>query len=186
MIIIASYKNKAEPLVESIKKYTPHEKFVVVDSDGVGGYCIKSYLRGIKENPDDEYMFLHDSMLVKDDKWLDRFRDKNASFVAHSIFKIIYDNEVQRKYAQSICPDGEYAVFGPIFYAKMSALKKIIPYMEKHPPADVIELRGWERALGNICYHEGIAINSVYGEFNYDNVTNDRIEGLKKYFLMRS
>jgi len=33
MIIIASYKNKAEPLVESIKKYTPHEKFVVVDSD---------------------------------------------------------------------------------------------------------------------------------------------------------
>lgn len=33
MIIIASYKNKAEPLVKSIKKYTPHEKFVVVDSD---------------------------------------------------------------------------------------------------------------------------------------------------------
>lgn len=81
MIIIASYKNKAEPLVESIKKYTPNEKFIVVDSDGVGGYCINSYLRGVKENPDDEYMFLHDSMLVKDDKWLERYINDYAKTV---------------------------------------------------------------------------------------------------------
>lgn len=186
VIVIASHKNEAKELVESIEKHTPNEKFIVVDSDGFGGYCINSYLRGYLENPDQEYIFLHDSMLVKDKEWLQRFRDKcKGGIVAHSTFPLRYDNPEQQNFAGFV-PDGEVGVFGPIFYATAKAMEKIAPYIRDHTPVDVMQLRGWERALGNVCKHENIDIQSMYGEFNYEDVLNDRLEGLTKLFLLRS
>ncbi len=65
-------------LLESIKKYTPQYEVKVIESDG---YCIKSYLLA-NEN---KAMFMHDSMVVKDKDWLNRFISKeNGGIVAHS------------------------------------------------------------------------------------------------------
>lgn len=177
MIIIAAHgDNYADKLVESIKKYTPNEKFKVIKSDG---YCIKSYLIGAEPG---ECMFMHDSMEVKDSKWLQRFRDKDTGgIVAHSVFPFRYDNDDQKKFID--LPDGDVGVFGPIFYTKNFDFIK--PYFEAKIPSNVNEMRAWERGLGCVCKHLNIPIESVYGEFNYDNVLNDRLEGLRKVFLLR-
>lgn len=185
MIVIATHKNPAEELVQSIKKHTPNEKYLIIDSVGVGGYFPYSFYRGMQVEAG-EYIFLHDSMLVKDNKWLQRFRDKDTGgIVAHSTFSMCYDNSDQESYSKSIASGGEMGVFGCIFYAKKQVVGKLKPFFN-HEAKNVIEARGWERILGSICYQENIPISSVYGEFNHKAVEKDQLEGLTKYFLLRS
>jgi len=185
MIIIAAKGNElSEQLVESIKQFTPDEKYKVVDSEkNGGGYFIKSFETGIDDS--DEFMFMHDSMIVKDIEWLNRFRDNDTGgIVAHSYFPMQFDNQEQEIYSKGIVDNGEVGIFGGIFYAKKQIVDIIKPYLKNHP-TDVMQSRAWERIMGGICKKHSIPINTVYGEFNYSDVFNDALPGLKKLFLLR-
>ena len=134
MIIIVSHNGK-----EFLDKLIPtiNDDYLIVDNgsdttdhleglnwiEGDGGWCIGGYIKGFQKTNDDEYFFMHDSMVIKNPDFLDKFRKHDVC--GWLSFPMFFDNPSQEAYIRAMYNLADKGCFGPIFYAKREALEKI-------------------------------------------------------------
>jgi hypothetical protein len=209
-------------LLESMEKYGTDGHMVAVVDTGSTDTTAIEYVRGCGERFDfafpyfinggrdtgayitifkkfkslnENFMFMHDSMLIKDHEWLSRFEhkiDHITGLVAHSLFPIVSD---QWPPCQSIKdklpfnPDEEtweYGIFGPIFLAKHRFMLDVIDNgCDKMIPVDRDEAHGTERLWGAIAKKLSWGVKSVYGLYDHDKLQQDAYDGLQKFLPIR-
>ena len=136
-----------------------------------GGYCVGAYQHGYKMFPDNEYFFMHDSMIVKKKNFLEDF--SIGEVVAWIGFKMDYLNhdEYLTKLYNDLSDMPEYAIFGPIFYATSWAMSQINPPIPDNRKDAIAMERGYAFAF----HRAGIKIKYLE-EYN-----NERIDIKKDY-----
>jgi hypothetical protein len=188
LIVIASHGNDFTPkLVRSIP--SEHDILVVETGDGVsdgypvenrirGGFCVAAYEHAYRKNRAkyDSFLFLHDSMLVKDRDFLEVFQSR-GDVVAWIGFRMDMDSAT-REYLKSFygACDAPTGIFGPIFYATRHAMDTMT---EKHlsppHPRNRFELAAAERAYGIAFHRSGFVVKYLE---EYDN---ERLDVTRDY-----
>lgn len=132
---------------------------------------IGAYKYAYDRFPDEqEFMFMHDSMLVKDKMFVEKM-SRLGDVVGWLRFPMFFDNHGQQHYLSQYYDMGnlpDYGLFGPIFYAKRSALDKITwPVCETLEQAHAAE-RGlaiaFHQAGVKVEYDDDYDINRIYGD----------------------
>lgn len=176
-------------LVQSIRKYHPTDKIVIVDSDSSD----KSYFNLLKEydiiiediqnknwmigaywhtykkySEEDFYFFLHDSMIVKNN--LDYLKERDCSILMYfdrtvgnfnTWGNLINSNS---KYNYSFSGNG---CFGPIFFCKNKVMKKMMEMgADKFLPSNKAETGYCEGCYGFFLEDQGYDLKecSLYGD----------------------
>jgi glycosyltransferase involved in cell wall biosynthesis len=157
-----------------------------------GGYCTGAYIHAYKNHPSRFYMFMHDSLEVKEADWLDKFidplRDTENGCVAFLTFGLSYDNLEQRLYVNSIFGDnhGPCGIFGPIF---STSFKMLHAFDEKgwlsNPPNNKNEQCGMERGWGVGFGILATPIRAINQGYSTDVMEADGYAVLKKYLVHR-
>lgn len=134
-----------------------------------GGWCIGAYLWAIENKPAQSYFFMHDSMVIKDQKFLDKF--KQYDFCGWLNFHMSFDGPEQESYIKHLYGENvpDNGVFGPIFYATSQALSRVeIPL-----PATADQAHGMERGIA--CAFVNAGLNLAFIE-KYDTDKMDKDE----------
>jgi glycosyltransferase involved in cell wall biosynthesis len=114
------------------------------------GYDTGAYIHAYFNYPDEEYIFMHDSMEVLTSNWISDFKEENKDAVYYSWFFMAFDTPEQLEHLQEIGihnPITTHCAFGPIFYIKRTTLDKIHEKFDlnKVIPTNKIDQQGMER-----------------------------------------
>jgi hypothetical protein len=144
-----------------------------------GGYCVAAYEYAYRHYDFEEYFFMHDSMIVKKNNFIEDFRAK-GEVVAWLKFTLAPEHG--RDYMARIPGDPNNvppnAIFGPLFYANRNVMKTIEEkgLFPPHPTC-----RGEQVACESgyaICFHRaGFPIGYV------EEMDNERIDVRRDYIL---
>jgi len=140
-----------------------------------GGWSPGAYKYAYDNYKDDWYFFMHDSMEVKDINFLDNFKQHDVCTWLY--FPIFFDDPTDEAVCRATYPlISPIGIFGPIFYAKRSALDKITLEI----PNTLNEAHNFERGLACAFHSAGIKINHIH-EMIEDKIINDGYPDLKKW-----
>jgi hypothetical protein len=141
-----------------------------------GGYCIAAYEHAYRKFRYPHYLFLHDSMQMKEN-CLHACRTSGKDVVSWLGFNMDY-GEAEKDYLSQYGLDDlpARAIFGPIFYASRQAMEKI-DYGNLFPrhPKNRTELCASERAYAIAFHRAGIEIG------NLEEYDNERIDMKRDY-----
>lgn len=159
------------------------------------GYDTGAYIYAIKGHLYDEYIFLHDSLEVLSDNFINEFRGHQKDVCYYSNFCLGYDNEEQRLHLVNVgIFNGEttHGCFGPIFYAKRNVLEDILKTfdVDKIIPTNKIQQQGMERGWPMMFdkVTNSIAATAPHDTFSNSNIGNYRIStcgSFRKYYPTR-
>lgn len=180
-------------LVESIRKFHPNEKIVVVDSDSNdktyfsilseydvivedaknANWMIGAYWYAYKKYPSEEfYYFLHDSMIVKGN--MDYLKEKDVTILCY------FDRTVGNfnTWGGKITANSKYdyafsglGCYGPIFFCKNKVMKKMLDMgADKFLPSNKAETGYCEGCYGFFLEEQGYDLKecSLYGDVLYN------------------
>lgn len=143
-----------------------------------GGYCVAAYEYAYRNYEFEEYFFMHDSMIVKREGFVDCFREK-GEVVSWLSFNLAPEHG--RDYMLRIPPHNfdnvpGRAIFGPIFYATRNAMNKLNE-MNLFPPHPINRDEQIASESGYaICFHRaGFQIPHV------EEMDNSRIDEKRDY-----
>jgi hypothetical protein len=142
-----------------------------------GGYCISAYEYAYRNYEFEEYFFMHDSMIVKNVDFVDRFREKGDAVAwLHFYFAPEHGRDYLAKFPGE--SDPTWAIFGPIFYAKRTAMDKLNE-MKLFPPKpkNRDEAVAAESGYGLAFHRAGINVDCV------EEMDNERIDDKRDYKL---
>lgn len=176
-------------LVESIRKYHPDEKIVVVDSDSSDksyyenlrrlgviiedisnkNWMVGAYWHTYKKYPNEEfYYFMHDSMIVKEN--LDFLKEKDLTTLMY--FDRTGGNFNQ--WGERITQESNYTYdyvgngcFGPIFFCKNKVMKRMFDMgADKFLPSNKLETGYCEGCYGFFFEEQGYNLveTSLFGD----------------------
>lgn len=212
MFIIPCKFNNNSPIyecVESIRRFYPNEKIVIVDScsndknyyndlkadvydfiEGNSNYEIGAYLMAYKKHPNEErYFCIHDSLIMTGK--INDF-DLNKLLITVQWFNGFWDDEEQRLFAESIL--GKTLVnskfigcFGSIMMCDNVVLNKLNQLLKpQHLPINKKQSCAFERILGILLGNVlGISLtNSLQGQhITIEHKYNEAF--CKKIFMKR-
>jgi hypothetical protein len=180
-------------LVESIRKFHPTEKIVVVDSDSNdktyfstlskydviiedvknNNWMIGAYWHTYKKYPNEEfYYFLHDSMVVKDN--MDYLKKKDLTILCY------FDRTIGNfnTWGEKITVNTKYeyvfsglGCYGPIFFCKNKVMKKMLDMgADEFLPSNKAETGYCEGCYGFFLEEQGYDLKecSLYGDVLYN------------------
>jgi hypothetical protein len=180
-------------LVESIRKFHPNEKIVVVDSDSNdktyfsilsdydviiedaknSNWMIGAYWYAYKKYPsEDFYYFLHDSMIVKDN--MDYLKEKDVTILCYFNRTIGNFNTWGEKITQNSKYDYIFSglgCYGPIFFCKNKVMKRMLDMgADKFLPSNKAETGYCEGCYGFFLEEQGYDLKecSLYGDVLYN------------------
>lgn len=133
------------------------------------------------------YLFMHDSMEVMQENWLEEFESRmtdELTIVPWLTFDFFFDSDEQVKYLEgslSTYFNGypEKAVFGPVFYTSSMCAHTIFRHCKF--PETKIEAQAWERGIAIICKEELIKVNEIQHGFNVFTLDAGEYTVLRKY-----
>jgi glycosyltransferase involved in cell wall biosynthesis len=164
-------------------------KFNLIIEKIVQNFSINAYIYAFENYDSDEYIFLQDSIKIKDDKFIDiinnTLNDNNLMcWVVCSTCG--FDTEEQKQFVFNATGDIFYdkLIFGPIFFGKKNVIKKIFSQIKLRPSIKS-EDSGMERGLGVLCKQNNIEIISIDGEFNFYAMVNNLYKYITKYHADR-
>lgn len=161
------------------------DKVMMID----GGYCTRAYLESYNryKNAYDNFIFIHDSMKVKDADWVGVF---TAPFqftpllaIPWLTFGMWYDNDEQKEYIQKRYGADEplNGFFGPIFSTTREALEELDKKgLLPTPPSNKTEECGWERGWAVAFHQAGIPAMELNHGVTGENLNNDVYTHLTK------
>lgn len=125
------------------------DKYIITKTE-YKGYDTGAYIHAYLRFPDDEYIFLHDSMEVLTDDWIQDFKNPHTDVCYYSTFNIAFDipEQISKLTELGIYNENTVnCVFGPIFYIKRSALDIIHNKVDltKVIPTCKMDQQGMER-----------------------------------------
>lgn len=219
MIVIASYNgiNFLPGLIKSLEEFGPHdEEYLVVNNQSTdpefinylntldsslnikvetcpyNGYDTGAYLWAYRTFPAEEYMFLQDSIKIKDSNWFNEFRNKwteDCGLVSWLVFDGMYDNSEQELFIKSAVGSSDtrgWGVFGPIFYTK----KYVLDQLEEKEllvnciPKNKNEQMGMERGWSAIMNLAGFTYSFIHYH-NHAAILEDRLTLFTKFLPRR-
>jgi hypothetical protein len=141
-------------------------------------YAIGGYWYAYKERPDDWYLFLQDSMTVKDPDFLQAFQSRGdvMAWLAFPFFYIYPEEKafVTKLYGE--IPDPKWGIFGPIFYATRGALDQI----EWGPVTNKLQHEAMERGFSVAFKKAGIAWSRLDIWENWERMYEDDYQHFTK------
>lgn len=188
MIIIASYNGKRflENLLSTIKyPYTiidngsndPETIEYLKDKNvmrGNGGWSPGAYKYAVDNIDADWYFFMHDSMLIKNPDFLDKFNTHDVC--GWLSFPMFFDNSSQEQYIRSMYNLTAKGCFGPIFYSTKEAIKKI----RWERPETIDQSHGMERGITCAFKDAGYDMQFI-DELNEERLSQDSYEDFVKF-----
>lgn len=138
----------------------------------IGGYDTGAYIYAYREFNESEYLFMHDSMEVLSDTWMDDFTAYNTDVCYYSGFRMCFDGNEQVEW---LCNKNIYnagcllGVFGPIFYVKRIVLDAISTRfnLDSIIPTSKVEQqhmeRGWAMMIDTVTQSKSW-LSMFYGE----------------------
>lgn len=180
-------------LVESIRKFHPTEKIVVVDSDSYDktyfseiekyeviiedvknkNWMIGAYWHSYKKYPNEEfYFFLHDSMIVKEN--MDYLKEKDLTTLMY------FDRTIGNfnTWGELISLNSKYeyvfsgfGCYGPIFFCKNKVMKRMLDMgADNFLPSNKEETGYCEGSYGFFLEEQGYNLKecSLYGDVLYN------------------
>jgi len=108
-----------------------------------GGYTLGALEHAYKHFPDEWYFIMHDSMIVKNKNFIEKFKSK-GDVVAWLRFPMFFDDANQEAFVRATNRSmADYGIFGPIMYITRDKLKEI----ELVIPENVEQSRANERGI---------------------------------------
>lgn len=152
-------------------------------------YDTGGYLSAYKQYPnEDYYMFMHDSMEVKDPNWLKQFKDRIEGYdaVAWHIFHQGFDNEEQHQFCTERIGDywKNWGIFGPILYISNHAMKTLAADLENCLPTNKNLQQAMERGWAMLFEKHGLKCNRVH-TFDIYGIWRHSLPGLNKFLPTR-
>ena len=167
--------------LEKISKKNNFNYNLLIDKVNSAGYDTGAYIYAYKKYVRDYYIFLQDSLIVKNPNWFNLFlRIRNTnSLNAWFLFNLKWDNLEQKKWVVNKFPKNIktpcYGIFGPIFQISRKAMKKIDNSYKLSnfiPSNKIIGQQGMERGWSYLAINSGVEINSLEGFF--DNIEDEK------------
>lgn len=123
-----SYDLMTKKTLREVKQYDN----VLVITNNMSGYTYGAMKQAYSKILCDRYLLIHDSVVIKDENYIDIFEDKiqDADAVAWLTFPMNFDSSEQEQWVRSHfpLPDGsltpDEGVFGSIIYTKQKTLEK--------------------------------------------------------------
>lgn len=180
-------------LVESIRKFHPTDKIVIIDSDSDdksyfsilkkydviiedvknNNWMIGAYWYAYKKYPNEDfYFFLHDSMIVKDN--MDYLKEKDLTILCY------FDRMIGNfnTWGELISSNSEYkyifsglGCYGPIFFCKNKVMNRMLEMgADKFLPRNKEETGYCEGCYGFFLEEQGYELKecSLYGDVLYN------------------
>ena len=217
LIVIATHNNK-KVLTDMLAGINPAHDFLIVDTSSetdyvtslanefphlklrvtrtpYKGYAWGAYMWAYHNFPAKNYLFLHDSLIITKQDYLERFKavQPKLGIAAWAHFRFRYGPDTQRQWVNKILGisgrdnDPEYGVFGPIFYCNrqtLDGLKEkglLFPY-----PTDKNLACATERAVSVIIKMAGYENRQVVNQYIDGKIAADNYDGFfKKVFVRR-
>lgn len=181
--------------IESLKVLESIKSKYMVEKTPYAGYDTGAYIYAIKGHLYDEYIFLHDSIEVLSDSFINDFRVHQKDVCYYANFCLGYDNEEQRQHLVDIGifnSKSTHGCFGPLFYAKRNVLEDILKTFEvdKIIPTTKIHQQGMERGWSMMFdkVTNSIASITTFDSFSSSNIDKYRIStfgSFRKYYPTR-
>lgn len=141
--------------------------------EGNGGWCIGGYIKAVENIKADWYFFMHDSMVVKNPNFLDKFQQHDVC--GWLSFPMAFDNPEQEAYIRSMYNLTEKGCFGPIFYATREAIESI----SWDKPETIDQAHGMERGIACAFKEVGYDMKFI-DELNEQRLSNNEYEDFVK------
>lgn len=217
LVVIATNNNK-KILTDMLAGVNPAHNFLIVDTGSktdyvtslpsefpnlkltitwtsYKGYAWGAYMWAYNNFPAKNYLFLHDSIIVLKQDYLERFKAKQPKLgiAAWTHFRFHYNIYSQRKWVNKTLGilgkgnEPKFGVFGPMFYCNRETLnglkekKLLFPY-----PADANQARASERAVSVALKMAGYDNIQVINQWLENKITSDNYGFFKKIFLGRT
>lgn len=196
LIVIPYFNGKEfiENLISSIEKHTD-APYIVVDTGSTeqesidvfnnlwckkdatkkAGYGVGAYILAYENYLADEYLFIHDSMVFKKDPLPEMRKHDVCTWLRFPMGEQFQDVKGYLEGDYVLLDDlPEHGIFGPIFYAKRSALDKIrsMGYFKRYPVSKQ-DLCSFERGMAIAFKRAGIKVGYL-DEYDYERVDNRR------------
>lgn len=217
LIVIATNNNK-KILTDMLTTANPAHNFLIVDTGSevdyvtnlpaefpnlkltvtrtpYKGYAWGAYLWAYNNFPAQNYLFLHDSIVVLKKDYLERFKAvaPKLGIAAWTHFRFHYGPQTQRKWVsrklgvEGKKNDPKHGVFGPIFYCNQRTLDRLkekgllFPYPPNKDIADATE-----RAISVALKIAGYENKQVVNQYMDGKITSDDYGFFKKVFVRRN
>jgi hypothetical protein len=150
------------------------------------GYDTGAYLYTYRNYSDKDYIFLQDSMTIKNKDWLQKISQRDVTCLF--TIPMICDNDSQYQWLNDHFPNTpcNEGIFGPIFYTTKEVLDRA---NEKHLleaiPTNKSQQQGYERAWGIIFSTIKAKVNSLYGKYDHIKVINNELPDITKFLPIR-
>lgn len=125
----------------------------------LGGYDTGAYIYAYNTYNEAEYIFMHDSMEVLSNTWVDEFTACNKDVCYYSAFDLFFDSPEHFDWVVNkgiYTPRTTHGIFGPIFYIKRTVLDAISIKFDLNSviPLNKIEQqimeRGWAMMIDSV------------------------------------
>ena len=192
VLVVCTDPSQTKMLIylERISKNNNFKFKLLIDKVNSAGYDTGAYIYVYRKYIRDYYIFLQDSIKIKNPDWFILFkRIRNTNSInAWFLFNLKWDNLKQKKWVCNKFPKKiktpSYGIFGPIFQISRKAMKKIDKTYNLSifiPDHKITGQQGMERGWSYLAINSDIEINSLEGFF--DNIDNKTF--FKKIFLER-
>jgi len=174
--------------LKSLKDNNPFSFNLMID-EFVGNYPTGAYISAFKKYKSEYYIFLQDSMSIKDPNFVQEVENRLTDNNVVCLFECKtcgYDNDQQREFVYNSIGETEYdtLIFGPVFFAKHDVLGRVFDQI-KILPTTKPEESGMERAFGVLFKKNGIDVVAMEGEYDYFKMVYDQTKYVTKYHLDR-
>jgi hypothetical protein len=163
---------------------------LIVDST-TDKYSTSAYLYAVKKYKSEYYIFLQDSIVIKDKNIIIDIEEKLTEnnivcFVKGNSIQYDFDNNTQKEFIYNCIGQTEYdyLVFGPMFSIKGKTIDNIIDQI-KLRPTNKNEDSGMERGFGVLFKKNNINIISIDDDYNYESMIYDRLKYITKFHVDR-
>lgn len=193
VVVIDTHSEDPRSL-DYIRELSKDPDFTVVSlPDAV--YDTGAYIYAYRHFEAEFYLFMHDSMLAKDDRWVRRFEEKfegdvGAVFLQRFPWRV--ENADQLRWLQESLPfdiaslNLVHGCAGPIFYTSRKVLrladsKKCLEMTCTNKNQQEAMERGWP----GIFKYLGVEVTDICGPWNRAKWLGDKYEGIRKFFPRR-
>ncbi len=182
----------ATAYLDTLKSYSGPFKLTVTQTP-YKGYDTGAYLWAFRNFPSDTYIFLQDSVLIKQSGWVKDFESRLTYGVGAApwlTFPVQWDNEEQIQYVTEKFQSTDLApfgVFGPIFATTHAALSDLEEQgLLNVVPTNKHQQQAMERGWAFAFIKGGYGVRPIHSAFSADRIRNDQYATLTKRLPKRA
>lgn len=168
---------------------------LIVDKTPGNNYSTGAYIYAFENYISDYYIFLQDSVEIKDDRFISHIENLMTSNNAVCWVKqkggIGIDDEEQFNFIKECIgephiPGRDLFIFGPIFFIKREVFSKIYDQIKIKPSLKTHD-SGMERAFGTLFTRNNIDVIAIESDqMNFGAMADDHFNWLRKHHAARS